>query len=213
MPKHLFPPGYLPAVQAPGVPCPRGSTLGKTRLGLQLVFALAVPALAEPVRAPEPERATAGEIRDAHSGAGYEISPTAGMMGGSPLLGLRASMNYRPVTLEMSAEQVMGRSATLYPFTVNAILDMAPPSRAVPFAIVGGGLFLTVPSNSVGDESVSSVGVNFGGGLRFYLSPRLGIRFETKQLFTRVTNRVEQERDELLIFQSSSLGVLFAFDG
>lgn len=145
------------------------------------------------------------------SGAGFEISPTAGMMGGSALLGLRASMLYRPVTLEMSAEQVMGRSATLYPFTVNAILDLARVSRAVPFAIVGGGLFLTVPSNSVGDETVSSVGLNFGGGLRFYLNPKLGIRFETKQLFTRVDNRLDK-REELLIFQSSSLGVIFAFD-
>lgn len=145
------------------------------------------------------------------TGAGFEISPTAGMMGGSALLGLRASMLYRPVTLEMSAEQVMGRAATLYPFTVNAILDLARVSRAVPFAIVGGGLFLTVPSNSVGDETVSSVGLNFGGGLRFYLNPKLGIRFETKQLFTRVDNHLDK-REELLIFQSSSLGVIFAFD-
>lgn len=145
------------------------------------------------------------------SGAGFEISPTAGMMGGSALLGLRASMLYRPVTLEMSAEQVMGRSATLYPFTVNAILDLARVSRAVPFAIIGGGLFLTVPSNSVGEETVSSVGLNFGGGLRFYLNPKLGIRFETKQLFTRVDNHLDK-REELLIFQSSSLGVIFAFD-
>jgi hypothetical protein len=132
------------------------------------------------------------------------------MMGGSALLGLRAAMNYRPITLELGAEQVMGRTATLYPLTVNAILDLAAASRVVPFAIVGGGLFLTVPANTVGDETVSAMGANFGGGLRFYLGPALGIRFETKQLFTRVDNRLDG-RDELLIFQSSSLGVIFAF--
>ena len=135
------------------------------------------------------------------------------MMGGSALLGLRASMLYRPVTLEAVAEQVMGRAATLYPITLNAILDLAAPARVVPFAVVGGGLFLTVPTNSVGDETVSSMGANFGGGLRFYLNRKLGIRFETKQLFTRVQNRLEADaREELLIFQSTSLGVIFAFD-
>jgi opacity protein-like surface antigen len=134
-------------------------------------------------------------------------------MGGSAVLGIKASMTYRPVTLEASADQVMGRAATLYPLTVNAVLDMARPQRVVPFAIVGGGLFLTVPSNSVGDETVSTMGLNFGGGLRFYINRFLGVRFETKQLFTRVANRLEAEkREELLIFQSSSLGVIFAFD-
>ena len=54
------------------------------------------------------------------------------------------------------------------------------------------------------------VGFNFGGGLRYYLSPKIGIRFETKQLFTRVDSQVTL-RKELLIFQSSSLGVIFAF--
>lgn len=146
-------------------------------------------------------------------GAGWELSPSFGMMGGSALLGVKASMAYRPVTLEAAAEQVMGHTATLYPLTVNAVLDMALPARVVPFAIIGGGLFLTVPSNSVGNETVSTMGLNFGGGLRFYLNRKLGFRFETKQLFTRVENRLEDvKREELLIFQSSSLGVIFAFD-
>lgn len=146
-------------------------------------------------------------------GAGWELSPNLGMMGGSALLGIKASMTYRPVTFEAAADQVMGRAATLYPFTVNAVLDLARPSRVVPFAVVGGGLFLTVPSNSVGNETVTSMGLNFGGGLRFYLNRFLGVRFETKQLFTKVENRLdEKKRNELLIFQSTSLGVIFAFD-
>ncbi len=162
----------------------------------------------------EGANAGAGDEDDAPGGgAGWEISPTLGLMGGSAVLGLKASMAYRPVTLEAAADQVMGRTATLYPFTVNAVLDMSAPARVVPFAIVGGGLFLTVPTNSVGNESISTMGLNFGGGLRFYLNRKLGFRFETKQLFTRVQNSLESEkREELLIFQSSSLGVIFAFD-
>lgn len=156
----------------------------------------------------------AGNPEDAPGGgAGWEISPSLGLMGGSALLGLKASMAYRPVTLEAAVDQVMGRTATLYPFTVNTVLDMSPPARVVPFAVVGGGLFLTVPTNSVGNETISTMGLNFGGGLRFYLNRKLGFRFETKQLFTRVENNLENaKREELLIFQSSSLGVIFAFD-
>ncbi len=89
-------------------------------------------------------------------------------------------------------------------------LDLADSKKTVPYGIVGGGLFLTVPINSVGDQTISSVGLNFGGGLRYYITSRMGIRFETKQLFTRIDNRADH-RKELLIFQSSTLGVLFAF--
>lgn len=140
----------------------------------------------------------------------FEFSPGAGIMGGSMLFGLRISMNYHPVTLELATDQVMGRTATLYPITLNAVLDLAESKKTVPYGIVGGGLFLTVPTNSVGDQTISSVGLNFGGGIRYYFTPRMGLRFETKQLFTRIQNRADN-RQELLIFQSSSLGVIFAF--
>jgi opacity protein-like surface antigen len=140
----------------------------------------------------------------------FEVSPTVGFMGGSALLGVRASMNYFPASFELSAEQVMGRTATLYPITFNAKLDLANTTRTVPYGIVGGGLFLTVPLNSIGDQTVSSVGLAFGGGIRYYITSKIGIRFETKQLFTRIDNKLDQSK-ELLIFQSTSLGVIFAF--
>ena len=139
----------------------------------------------------------------------FEFSPNVGFMGGSPLIGLRASMGF-PVSCEFAVDQVIGRTATLYPITLNAKLDLANSARTVPYGIVGGGLFLTVPLNSVGDKTISSVGLCFGGGLRYYLNSRIGIRFETKQLFTRIDNQ-QDHRKELLIFQSTSLGVLFAF--
>lgn len=140
----------------------------------------------------------------------FEISPDAGFMGGSTMLGLRAAMNYHPVTLEMGSEQVIGNTATLYPITLSAVLDLSRMARVVPYGTVGGGLFLTVPIGSVGDEAVSSVGLTFGGGLRYYISPKIGIRFETRQLFTKLYNHLDN-RDEILIFQSSSLGVIIAF--
>lgn len=139
----------------------------------------------------------------------FEISPTVGFMGGSALLGVRAGLG-NPAFVELSAEQVIGRTATLYPLTVNLVYDLATGSRAVPYGLVGGGLFLTVPLNTVGDESISSVGLCFGGGLKYFLTRKIGIRFETKQLFTRVRNHAD-DRQELLFFQSTSLGVVFAF--
>lgn len=155
-------------------------------------------------------RSTALSGSDASRPAQFEVSPSAGVMGGSALIGVRASMNYHPVTLELATDQVMGRLATLYPVTLNAVLDLADSKKTVPYGIVGGGIFLTIPINSVGDQTISSIGINFGGGLRYYMSPRLGIRFETKQLFTRIDNRADH-RKELLIFQSTSLGVIFEF--
>jgi hypothetical protein len=150
------------------------------------------------------------EVNGGRTQTPFEVSPTIGFMGASPLIGARASMNYFPVSLELAAEQVIGRTATLYPITFNAILDLAESARTVPYGIVGGGLFLTVPMNSVGDRTVSSVGLCFGGGFKYFITSKIGIRFETKQLFTRVKNQTT-DREDLLIFQSSSLGVVFAF--
>ena len=145
-----------------------------------------------------------------HPGLPFEISPTVGFMGGSALLGVRVCMG-NPVSLELSAEQIIGRTATLYPLTFNLAYDLSFEARAIPYGIVGGGLFLTVPNNTVGDETVSSVGAEFGGGLKYFVTNAIGVRFETKQAFTRIRNQADN-RDELLIFQSTSLGVVFAFD-
>jgi hypothetical protein len=186
--------------------------------GICLAVILHAPALCAPAGTGLESAMTSTPVPDARGGdAGrvgreslFEFSPAAGFMGGSALIGLRASMNYHPVTLELSAEQVMGIRATLYPLSLNVVLDLADSRKTVPYGIVGGGLFLTAPTNSVGDQVVSSVGLSFGGGLRYYFLPNLGIRFETKQLFTRIDNR-QDNRKELLIFQSTSLGVIFAF--
>lgn len=155
------------------------------------------------------QQPAATELQKARVGLPFEVSPTVGFMGGSALLGVKASMG-NPASLELGVEQVIGRTATLYPLTFNLVFDMALGTRAIPYGIVGGGLFLTVPLNTVGDQTVSSVGLNFGGGMKYFITNSIGIRFETKQLFTRIDNKVDA-RKELLIFQSTSLGVVFAF--
>ncbi len=165
-----------------------------------------------PTQAGSIQNASAPTVTEVSGGTSspFEISPTVGFMGASALLGARASMNYFPVSLELAGEQVLGRTATLYPITFNAILDLANSTRTVPYGIVGGGLFLTVPLNSVGDQTISSVGLCFGGGFKYFINSKIGIRFETKQMFTRIKNQ-HDDHQELLIFQSSSLGVVFAF--
>lgn len=184
------------------------------RLGLPhalplLAVLMTVAAHAEPSAFPHPSTQTSDAPTGPHPGVPFEVSPTVGFMGGSAMLGVRASMG-NPVSLELAAEQVIGRAATLYPLTFNLAYDLSLDSRAIPYGIVGGGLFLTVPLNTVGDETVSSMGIEFGGGLKYFITNSIGIRFETKQLFTRVRNKAD-ERQELLIFQSTSLGVVFAF--
>jgi hypothetical protein len=173
------------------------------------------PALSLPTSANEPTAATSStpagsvtEVQERRSKL-FEISPNVGFMGGSAFIGARASMG-TPVSCEFAIDQVIGRTATLYPITVNAKLDLTNRGKTIPYGIVGGGLFLTVPLNSVGDRTISSVGLCFGGGIKYYLNSKIGIRFETKQLFTRIDNQ-RDHRKELLIFQSTGLGVIFAF--
>ncbi|MEO6095604.1 MAG: hypothetical protein ABIW76_07960 [Fibrobacteria bacterium] len=173
------------------------------------------PTPAVPIGANAPTAATSStpagsvtEVQERHSRL-FEISPNVGFMGGSAFIGARASMG-TPVSCEFAIDQVIGRTATLYPITVNAKLDLTNRGKTIPYGIVGGGLFLTVPLNSVGDRTISSVGLCFGGGIKYYLNSKIGIRFETKQLFTRIDNQ-RDHRKELLIFQSTGLGVIFAF--
>ncbi len=147
---------------------------------------------------------------DLKQGVMFEISPHTGAMGGSGLFGLKLSMNYSAINLEVSAEQVIGESADLYPLSVNLLMNLATQGRLFPYGAIGGGLFLTVPTNAVGSRTVSSMALNYGGGARFYLTKKIGIRVETRQYITNVTNR-DGKRNELLIFQSFNIGATFMF--
>ena len=147
---------------------------------------------------------------DLNKGVSFEISPHTGFMGRSGTFGLRLSMNYSSFNLELAGEQVIGKTANLYPISVNAILNLATKGRLIPYGAVGGGLFMTVPVNTIGDETVSTLGINFGGGARYYLTKHFGFRVEAKQYITSVSSEREL-KDELLFFQEISLGVTFMF--
>jgi hypothetical protein len=140
----------------------------------------------------------------------FEITPQAGFMGGSSLVGVKGAMLYHGFSLEAAVDQVIGRYATLYPLTLNMVFNLSQGKKIVPFGIVGGGLFLTKPENTVGDGVLSTLGVNVGIGVRMYFNSRFGVRFETKQYFTEIENK-SVGHPELLIYQSSSLGVIIAF--
>lgn len=141
-------------------------------------------------------------------GVSFEIAPHTGLMGKSGLFGLRLSMNYSSFNLELAGAQVIGRLANLYPLSVNAILNLSTRSRLIPYGAAGVGLLLTVPTATIGDETVSSLAVNFGAGARYYFTRSFGIRAEVKQYVTNVKNSRDL-KEELMLFQEISLGVTF----
>jgi opacity protein-like surface antigen len=138
----------------------------------------------------------------------FEISPHTGLMGRSGTFGLRLAMNYSSFNLELAGEQVIGRLANLYPLSVNAILNLSTRSRLIPYGAAGIGLLLTVPTATVGDETVSSMAVNFGAGARYYFTRSFGIRAEVKQYITNIKSNRDL-KEELMLFQEISLGVTF----
>jgi hypothetical protein len=173
-------------------------------IGCMLTLALS-PALAQPrpLKLSDEAPPTLGDGL-------FEITPQAGFMGGSSLVGVKGAMLYHGFSLEAAVDQVIGRYATLYPLTLNMVFNLSQGKKIVPFGIVGGGLFLTKPENTVGDGVLSTLGVNVGIGVRMYFNSRFGVRFETKQYFTEIENK-SVGHPELLIYQSSSLGVIIAF--
>ncbi len=147
---------------------------------------------------------------DFGEGVTFEISPHTGLMGNSGTFGLNMLMNYSSFSLELAGEQVIGRTANLYPVSLNAILNLSTRGRLIPYGAVGAGLFLTVPTNALGAETVSTLGINFGGGARYYITRSFGVRLEGKQYITSVSNGRDL-KDELLFFQEVSVGVTFLF--
>ena len=147
---------------------------------------------------------------DLNESVSFEVAPHTGLMGNSGTFGLKLSMNYSSFNLELAGEQVIGKTANLYPISVNVILNLATRGRLIPYGAVGGGLWLTVPTNALGAETVTTLGINFGGGARYYITRAFGIRVEAKQYITSVSNSRDL-KDELLFFQEVSVGVTFMF--
>jgi hypothetical protein len=145
---------------------------------------------------------------DFTEGVQFEITPHTGMMGGSGIFGLRLGANYGVLQIELAGEQVIGRTANMYPVTASAMLNLTTRGRLIPYGTVGVGLLLTVPTNTIGDRSVSTLGVSFGGGARYFVTPSFGFRAEVKQYMTSVSHSTEPG-NKLLFFQELTMGVAF----
>ncbi len=151
-----------------------------------------------------------GQEKSEKSSVVFELAPHSGFMDGSGTFGLDVSMNYSPVNLEFSALQAIGKTADLYPLTVNLILNLSKKGKMIPYGLVGAGTLISVPSNSLGNETVSTLGINFGGGVRFYLSDTFGLKLGVNQYLTNVKNQ-RDDTEELLIFQEVALGIVIQF--
>jgi hypothetical protein len=147
---------------------------------------------------------------DLTRGVLFEVTPHTGMMGTSGVFGIRLGMNYGSLGLELAGEQVIGKTANLYPVSFNVLLNLSTQGRLIPYGVVGAGLWLTVPTDALGAEIVSSLGLNFGGGARYYITRSFGVRLEAKQYMTTINNEREPQ-SELLFYQELSLGVSFLF--
>lgn len=140
----------------------------------------------------------------------FELSPHTGFMDGGGEFGLDLGMNYKSISLEFSGAQVIGKTADLFPLNVNLIINFATKGKIIPFGGVGAGLLLTVPTTTIGNKTLSNLGINFGGGLRYYLSDEFGLKFGVNQYLTNVKNS-RDNYEELLIFQEVTIGVIFVF--
>jgi opacity protein-like surface antigen len=147
-------------------------------------------------------------IIDLNKDVTFEVSPYTGLVGRSGAFGLHLSMNYGSFNLEISGAQVLGKQANLYPLSLNGVLNLSTRSRLIPYGTIGVGLLLTIPTATIGDETVSTVGLNFGAGARYYFTRVFGIRAEVKQYMTNIKN-TRDDRSELMLFQEVTLGVTF----
>lgn len=147
-------------------------------------------------------------IVNLNQGVAFEIAPYTGLMGKSGVFGLRLAMNYSSFNLEISGAQAIGKLANLYPLSVNAILNLSTRSRLIPYGTAGVGLLLTVPTATIGDETVSSIALDIGAGTRYYFTKSFGIRAEAKQYITNIKSKRDL-KNELMLFQEITLGVTF----
>jgi len=175
-----------------------------------LICCAGVPLRAQDVAVKPQADTPALPLIDLNQSVVFEVCAHTGMMGSSGVFGLKLLMTYSSFSLELAGEQVIGSTANLYPVSVNAVLNLATHGRLIPYGAVGAGLFTTVPVNALGAESVSTLGINFGGGARYFITRSFGIRLEAKQYFTSISNS-RGVKDDLLFFQEVSIGATFLF--
>jgi hypothetical protein len=179
-------------------------------LAAALLCAAAPPLRSQDTPVKPPAGAPHGPLIDLNESVSFEVCPHTGMMGSSGTFGLKLLMTYSSFSLELAGEQVIGRTANLYPISINAVLNLATRGRLIPYGAVGAGLWMTVPVNALGAETVSTLGINFGGGARFFITRSFGVRLEAKQYFTSISDS-RGLKNNLLFFQEVSIGATFLF--
>ncbi|HTY60548.1 MAG TPA: outer membrane beta-barrel protein [Bacteroidota bacterium] len=175
-----------------------------------LIFNAGEPLAAQDIPVKPAAEAPHLPLIDLNQSVAFEVAPHTGMMGGSGTFGLNLLMTYSSFSLELAGEQVIGKTANLYPISLNAVLNLATHGRLIPYGAVGAGLFMTVPVNALGAETVSTLGLNFGGGARYFITRAFGVRLEAKQYFTSISN-TRGLKNDLLFFQEVSVGATFLF--
>jgi hypothetical protein len=179
-------------------------------LAAALLCAAEPPLRAQDTPVKPPAEAPRIPLIDLNESVAFEVCPHTGMMGSSGTFGLKLLMTYSSFSLELAGEQVIGRTANLYPISINAVLNLATHGRLIPYGAVGAGLWMTVPVNALGAETVSTLGINFGGGARYFITRSFGVRLEAKQYFTSVSDS-RGLKNNLLFFQEVSVGATFLF--
>ncbi|MGL1886643.1 MAG: porin family protein [Reichenbachiella sp.] len=136
------------------------------------------------------------------------IIPYAGFMGKSPLYGIRGVMVYEHMGISLETGQVLGTYSTIYPILLGFDFSLGDTKHSIrPYATLGGGMLITVPQAAVDPETVTSVGLFFGAGVRYLVFKNLGIQFEFREFFTEVENASGLKR--IIVFNNLMLGLVF----
>jgi len=143
-------------------------------------------------------------------GGFFELTPVVGFAGASPIFGIKGSMVYPVMELQLSFDLISGKFTNLYPITVSAILPLGHFNNATPYASVGGGMSVTAPQNAVGGNNITEGHLIFGGGLKYYMDDYIGYRFEIGQTLTRIKNQ-QTKKETLFFYQQITIGVSISF--
>jgi OmpA-OmpF porin, OOP family len=115
------------------------------------------------------------------NGQGLDTSATIGVRGGYNFtnhFGIEAVADYTNADGKVSH----GADVHVYNWHLDALYNFMPEKRWVPYAVVGWGWQnRTYPS----DNHNTRVGLNYGGGVKFFAQPSLAVRLDLRDLVMR----------------------------
>ena len=132
----------------------------------------------------------------------------SGISGSSPLIGLEYQMVYKHVGVSLTGAVVSSNTANFYPVRFLLILPLVNQEGVEPYALLGGGMSWTVPSDAIGASIVTTPSLEFGAGINKSITKTFGASFEMSQSAELVNNEWTGRKD-WLFFQYWKLGVWF----